>query len=423
MGFDGGGSSSSGYTNMDIDRTSTTDNFSNEQSRKQFNEYYGAAKNNFQNVLDMQPQMLDSIKDINKNISQYQKKNNGDRSYFKQAWKQTQGIDQSNLNKMNSQDLNPYNDEVTRNYVEASNKAADLAKGQYQDQMNQNFIRSGTPNGAQHQTAAAKVGAQYAANINAQNQQTYLTRQNQLEQNALAANNQLGNFYNTLANIGIDYAKLGQQDLSTLLDAYQTQSNMYNTMFNAQNNALSPWGQAVALDSSPKTETHEHKEGTESQSQQNNLSGWDVLGNAGSAIGTFMALCFTGDTLIPTPNGEIEIKDIKVGDEVYARDSKNGETVHAKVTETLEPQERDIIDVYVGDKLVSSTPSQPFLSDKGKFVNVEDMVVGETFLQPHGVVTKLVQRDKKEKVYDIKISNGDCYFANGFIVKAARNEW
>ena len=106
------------------------------------------------------------------------------------------------------------------------------------------MIRSGMANGSGHQTAAAKVGAQLAANINAQNQATYMQRQNQLEQNALAANNQLGNFYNTLANIGINYAQLSQQDLNTLLNAY-------NNIYNAQNNALGAFGQAVQMGADP----------------------------------------------------------------------------------------------------------------------------------------------------------------------------
>jgi len=79
-----------------------------------------------------------------------------------------------------------------------------------------------------------------AANINAQNQQTYLARQNALEENALKANNQLGNFYNTLSNIGIDYMKLSEQDLSTLLSAY-----------NQQNDALKTWGQAIEMGADP----------------------------------------------------------------------------------------------------------------------------------------------------------------------------
>jgi hypothetical protein len=93
-----------------------------------------------------------------------------------------------------------------------------------------------------------------AANINAQNQATYMARQNQLEENALRANNQLGNFYTTLANIGIDYARLNQQDLSTLLNAY-------NNIYSAQNSALGQLGQAVQMGSDP-TETQEMRQHT-----------------------------------------------------------------------------------------------------------------------------------------------------------------
>ena len=164
----------------------------------------------------------------------------GDDSYFKQGWGLSTGLDNSNVNQMNTRSLNPYDDEVTRNYIDASNKAARLAYGDSYDQANQNMIGKGMANGSGHQTAMAKVGAQLAANINAQNQQTYLARQNALEENALKANNQLGNFYNTLSNIGIDYMKLSEQDLSTLLSAY-----------NQQNDALKTWGQAIEMGADP----------------------------------------------------------------------------------------------------------------------------------------------------------------------------
>jgi len=59
-------------------------------------------------------------------------------------------------------------------------------------------------------------------------------------QNIMAANNQLGNFYNTLSNIGLDYTKLTEQDLSTLLNAYQQQTNALNSL-----------GQAVEMGSDP----------------------------------------------------------------------------------------------------------------------------------------------------------------------------
>lgn len=222
--------------------------FTSDQMKQAYNDYLGTAQNNYQNVLN-------STNKLNGMLDQYMQNGSiGDTSYFKQAWDQAQGIDQSNLKKMNSADLNPYNDEVTRNYVDASNKAAYLANGQNVNQMMGNMIRSGMANGSGHQTAAAKVGAQLAANINAQNQATYMARQNQLEENALRANNQLGSFYSTLANIGIDYARLNQQDLNTLLSAY-------NNIYSAQNNALGQLGQAVQMGSDP-TETQEMRQHT-----------------------------------------------------------------------------------------------------------------------------------------------------------------
>lgn len=216
----------------------TRNPFTSDVMKGRYNDYFDTAKQNYADVLGSTNKLTGYLD------QKLQQGGIGDTSYFKQAWDQAQGIDQSNLKKMNSADLNPYNDEVTRNYVDASNKAAYLANGANVNQMMGNMIRSGMANGSGHQTAAAKVGAQLGANINAQNQATYMARQNQLEQNALAANNQLGNFYNTLSNIGLDYARLSQQDLNTLLNAY-------NNIYNAQNNALGAYGQAVQMGADP----------------------------------------------------------------------------------------------------------------------------------------------------------------------------
>jgi len=372
--------------------------------------------------------MLDSINNLNNTISQYQKKGGvGDTSYFKQAWGQAQGIDQGNLNKLNTQSFDPNDNSSWVKAMDDIDKNARLGWGKYNDQLMQNMIGTNMANGSGHQTAAAKQSMMLNSQLAADRANRWQQQYNQNVQDTMKANGQLENFYSTLSNLGIDYAKLTQQDLSSLLNAYQTQADLYNSMFNGANNALQTWGQAVAMDASPKQTSHEHKEGTESQtaSKSNQDGFWDTAGNVASTAGTIMTLsqCFTGDTAVFTPNGNIKIKDIKVGDEVYSFDSKENNLGVAIVVETLEPQERDIVDVYVDDKLVSTTPSQPFLSEDGEFVNVEDMVEGHTYLKPYGVVTKLVQRDKKEKVYDIKISNGDCYFANGFVVKAASDEW
>lgn len=252
--------------------TETRNPFTSEKMKGEYNNYLDTARNNYANTLNS-TNKLSGLLD-----QKLQQGGIGDTSYFKQAWDQAQGIDQSNLQKMNSADLNPYNDEVTRNYVDASNKAAYLANGANVNQMMGNMIRSGMANGSGHQTAAAKVGAQLAANINAQNQATYMARQNQLEENALRANNQLGNFYNTLANIGIDYARLNQQDLNTLLNAY-------NNIYSAQNNAINMYGQAVQMGADPTVV----QDSTASGSQRGTVTNKSG-GGLGGALGDIFGL-------------------------------------------------------------------------------------------------------------------------------------
>ena len=105
---------------------------------------------------------------------------------------------------------------------------------------------------------------------------------NQNMQNNLAANNQLGNFYNTLSNIGIDYARLNQQDLATLLNAYQTQSGLYNNIFNGQNDALKTYGNAVLMGSDPTKTSEGTQKGTKTTegTQGKSEGSWgNVLGN------------------------------------------------------------------------------------------------------------------------------------------------
>lgn len=267
--------------------------FSSPQMRQAYDTFLNQAKDNYSTVAGYAPQMMNGINSLNDMLSQYKEKGElGDTSYFKDAWGLARGLDQSNLKKMNSGELNAYNDIFTKNMVDATNKASAYERGVAQDLMNQNMILSGMPNGTGHQTAAAKVGAQYAANINAQNQQTYLQRQNQLEQNALQANQLMGNYYNTLANIGLNYAQLSQKDKETLFQGYLAQSNLFNNMINGQNSALNTYGNAVLMGSDPTITTESHSRGSQSSSTTNKESGGfgSILGSVVGGLGS----AFTG---------------------------------------------------------------------------------------------------------------------------------
>lgn len=281
FGGDGGSKTTSGYTNIDKDTTQTTDNFSTEQSRKQFNDYLKAAQQGYQNVLSAQPKILEGINGLNDSIAQYKQKGGFDDSYFKQAWGQAQGIDQSNMKKLNAQSFDPNDNQAWVKANDTIDQNARLGWGKYNDQLMQNMIGTNMANGSGHQTAAAKQSMLLNSQLAADRANRWQQQYNQNVQDTMAANGQLENFYGTLSNLGIDYAKLSQQDLSALLNAYQTQASLYDTYINAPNNALKTWGQAVAMDSAPKTETHEHKEGQESQTQTEQKSAADTMSDIG----------------------------------------------------------------------------------------------------------------------------------------------
>lgn len=54
------------------------------------------------------------------------------------------------------------------------------------------------------------------------------------------------------------------------------------------------------------------------------LKGYNSFTPKGAGKANF-GICFTGDTLVKTEDGNKQIKDIKVGDKVYAENVETGE--------------------------------------------------------------------------------------------------
>lgn len=240
---------------------STQNPFTSKESKARYNNYYNTALNQYNTQSNA----------YNTALQKYKNGGIGDTSYFKQGWNGATGIDPTNLNKLNTQSYNP-NDNA--DWVKAQDdidKNARLGWGQYNNQLMQNMIGTNMANGSGHQTAAAKQSAMLNSQLAADRANRWQTQYNQNIQNTLAANNQLGNFYNTLSNIGIDYAKLNQQDLSTLLSAYQTQSD-----------ALKNLGNAVYMGSDPTQESEGTQKGTTTSTGTTTQSG---DGGWGSALG------------------------------------------------------------------------------------------------------------------------------------------
>ena len=204
----------------------------------------------------------------------------GDFSDYRTAWNQAQGIDNSQINKMNTMSWNPNDDKDWVAANDAIDENARLGWGKSFDQVNQNIIGSGMVNGSGHQTAAYKAAAGLNSQLAADRGNRWQQQYNLNKQQQLAANGQLQNFYTTLSNIGLDYAKLTQQDLTTMLDAYAT-----------QNDALRTLGTAVQMGSNPTTTSNSHTYGTTETKTSSSggfndyLSGILNLGAAGFAGG------------------------------------------------------------------------------------------------------------------------------------------
>lgn len=192
----------------------------------------------------------------------------GDFKDYRTAWNQAQGIDNSQINKMNTMSWNPNDDKDWVAANDAIDQNARLGWGQSFDQVNQNIIGSGMANGSGHQTAAYRQAANLNSQLAADRANRWQQQYNQNKQQQLAANGQLQDFYTKLSNIGLDYAKLTQQDLATMLDAYAT-----------QNDALRTLGTYVQMGSNPTTTSTSHTQGETTTKTSSGGGFGDILGD------------------------------------------------------------------------------------------------------------------------------------------------
>ena len=150
------------------------------------------------------------------------------------------GMDNSNINKINSMSINP---NENADWVKAQDTIdANTMRnfGAVQDQVNRNIIGSGMANGSGHQSAMYRAGADFTSQLGADRANRWQAQYNQNINNVSQANQQLQTFYKTLEGMGVDYAGMSQQDLDALFSAYT-----------AQNNAISNLGGIVEMGSNP----------------------------------------------------------------------------------------------------------------------------------------------------------------------------
>ena len=104
-----------------------------------------------------------------------------------------------------------------------------------------------------------------------------------------------------------------------------------------------------------------------------NGQGDDALKSALNCSSSFIA-----GTEVLTPDGLVNIEDIKVGDWVISDDPNTpGEVIAKQVTRTFERTDNNgIYDVSIGDKVISSTGNHDFWTLGEKLVSVENLELG-----------------------------------------------
>lgn len=310
-------------------------------------------------------------------------------------------------------------------------------------------------NNANQQTSAAQQGV---ANLT---QGILPSAYQQNMENAIRSgvNNTMGSTLNSLGSRGIlnsSVTNTAMNDISknaadTMAQQYQSNIGTLNGLYGqqaslagqnittsaaaqqaAQQPALNLWNASLGLNSGGTLGALGAVKGTgttTSTTSQSGGSAWNSLFNAGlgMATGSYGSLwCFTGETPIETEAGIKAIRDVNVGDKILAYDHVRNRKCVEEVVEVMEPQDSEVYMVVCQDEDgnmhdVITTLSQPLMKADGTWRDVAMLRIGDA-LKNVGKVKGIVFNGTR-KVYDMKLTGTNAYYANGFIAKGATNEW
>lgn len=294
-------------------------------------------------------------------------------------------INSSVTNKALSDAEQNLSDTLAKMYLEDLSMEASLLdqqQGYAQNRYNTNAGHAGSVYGNQAGSARAKIAAQQSG------------YNDMVDRSASAYNDWYGNKdkYNSSLLSNAATAQTGSYEpLSNYINyastLYQPASNLFNTMYSGRMGTGST---------------------TTTQSSGNN-GAWSVVGALGAGI-----VCFTGDTLIATPEGYKCIRDIREGDLVLSW--KDGTVVEKQVSLVMEPREADIVEVYFDNGTVwHTTESQRYFD--GRHFNYV-MHSGKPAVVLNGApaeIIRVVRPGRREKVYDFTVhgfAGENVYFAN-----------
>ncbi|MGB0370139.1 MAG: RHS repeat-associated core domain-containing protein [Opitutales bacterium] len=126
--------------------------------------------------------------------------------------------------------------------------------------------------------------------------------------------------------------------------------------------------------------------------------------------------CFIAGTLVATPNGDVEIQDIEVGDIVYAYNFETGEVVEQEILQTYKNFTYYWVDIDVGDEVITATRKHRFwVESEETWIPAIDLKEGMSVLSQNGeeleiFSVNLRQIDDPQDTFNLEVEGDHNYF-------------
>ncbi|WP_299248413.1 polymorphic toxin-type HINT domain-containing protein [uncultured Aquimarina sp.] len=135
--------------------------------------------------------------------------------------------------------------------------------------------------------------------------------------------------------------------------------------------------------------------------------------------------CFTEGTKVYTEDGHKEIKDVKVGDLVWAYDEYTSKIELQEVIDTFKFERDHVYKIYFGDQIIEATNDHPFFIG-GKWLKVEELSVGDELTLYDGtkeVIENIEYEKRNVTVYNFEVDNFHTYYVSGKNVLVHNCPW
>lgn len=129
--------------------------------------------------------------------------------------------------------------------------------------------------------------------------------------------------------------------------------------------------------------------------------------------------CFTGDTLVATEDGEKPIKDIEVGDLVWAYDVENGGLELKEVKTIYEKETKKLLHLQTTTGIISTTSNHPFYVLGKGWVAAGDLERNDEIYALDGTTSVVLGWEYEEllnpvSVYNLEIEDYNTYFVGDY---------